>query len=155
MAMLLFKPELDQWKPGEHTGTFRGNNLAFVAAKTAIEHYWSNGDLTNAVFYKEKILRSRLEAIAEKHAELEIDVRGRGLVYGFEIKNDNAAAGQISAKAFEKGLVIETAGSEDHVVKFLPPLTIDEQTFEAGLERFEMAVDEVVAEKKERLTEEF
>jgi diaminobutyrate-2-oxoglutarate transaminase len=155
MAMLLFKPDLDQWKPGEHTGTFRGNNLAFVAAKTAIEHYWSNDDLTNAVFYKEKILRERLEAIAVKHPEQDIDVRGRGLVYGFEIRSDLSAAAEISAKAFEHKLVIETAGSEGQVVKFLPPLVIDEDTLNEGLERFEKAVDSVFNEKKERLGAEF
>jgi diaminobutyrate-2-oxoglutarate transaminase len=155
MAMLLMKPDLDQWKPGEHTGTFRGNNLAFVASKVAIDQYWSNDDLSNAVFYKEKILRKKLEEIAAKHPEYDIDVRGRGLVYGFEIRSDYAAAGEISAKAFEHGLVIETAGSEDQVVKFLPPLTIDEHTLNAGLERFEMAVDAVFAEKKERLGAEF
>ncbi len=155
MAMLLFKPDLDQWKPGEHTGTFRGNNLAFVAAKTAIEQYWSNDDLTNAIFYKEKILSERLEAIAAKYPEHDIDVRGRGLVYGFEIRSDISAAGEVSAKAFENHLVIETAGSEGQVVKFLPPLTIDEDTLREGLDRFEKAVEAVFNEKKERLGSEF
>jgi diaminobutyrate-2-oxoglutarate transaminase len=32
-SMVLMKPSLDQWKPGEHNGTFRGNNLAFVTAR--------------------------------------------------------------------------------------------------------------------------
>ena len=155
MAMLLLKPELDQWKPGEHTGTFRGNNLAFVASRVTIEQYWSNDDLSNAVFYKEKILRERLEAVAAKYPEYDILVRGRGLVYGFEVRSDMSAAGSISAKAFEKGLIIETCGSEGHVVKFLPPLTIDEETLKAGLDLFEAAVDALFAEKKERLGSEF
>lgn len=155
MAMLLMKPDLDQWKPGEHTGTFRGNNLAFVAARVAIDQYWSNDDLSNAVFYKEKIVRERLEKIAAKYPEHDIEVRGRGLVFGFEVRSDCAAAGEISAKAFEKGLVIETAGSENQVVKFLPPLIIDEETLNTGLERFEAAVDAVFRGKKARLKAEF
>jgi diaminobutyrate-2-oxoglutarate transaminase len=155
MAMLLFKPELDQWKPGEHTGTFRGNNLAFVASRVSIEQYWGNDDLTNAIFYKEKILHETLESIAAKYPGYDIEVRGRGLVYGFEVKSDISAAGEISAEAFKNGLVIETCGSEGQVVKFLPPLIIDEQTLKAGLERFEMAVDNVFAQKKERLGSEF
>ena len=155
MAMLLFKPDLDQWKPGEHTGTFRGNNLAFVAARVAIEQYWGNDDLTNAVFYKEKILRERLEAIAAKHPEQDIDVRGRGLAYGFEIRSDLSAAGEISAKCFENGLVIETAGAEGQVVKFLPPLTISEKRLKEGLERFEKSIDDLFNEKKNRLRAEF
>lgn len=155
MAMLLMKPDLDQWKPGEHTGTFRGNNLAFVASKVAIDQYWCNDDLSNAVFYKEKILRDALEKVAAKYPEYDIDVRGRGLVYGFEIRSDYSAAGEISKEAFARRLVIETAGSEDQVVKFLPPLIIDETTLREGLERFEATVDAVFASKKKRLGSEF
>jgi len=155
MALILFKPELDQWNPGEHTGTFRGNNLAFVAAKVAIDQYWTSDDLTKAVKYKEELLKSRLEAIAAKHPDYNIEIRGRGLAYGFEIKNDDSIAGEVSAKAFERKLVIETAGSEGQVVKFLPPLLVDEVTLNKGIDRFEAALEAVFAEKKERLTQEY
>ncbi len=155
MAMLLFKPELDQWKPGEHTGTFRGNNLAFVASRVSIDHYWENDDLSNAVFYKEKILRERLESIASKYPQYDIKVRGRGLAYGFEVNSDKSVASEISSKAFEHNLIVETCGSEGHVVKFLPPLVIDEALLTEGLKRFEAAVNAVFDEKKERLGSEF
>lgn len=155
MAMLLMKPDLDQWKPGEHTGTFRGNNLAFVAAKVAIDQYWSNDDLTNAVFYKEKIIRESLEKVAAKYPEHDIDVRGRGLVYGFEIRSDFSAASEISKQAFKRQLVVETCGSEGQVVKFLPPLTIGEKILKEGLKRFEAAVDAVFEGKQDRLSKEF
>ncbi len=155
MALLLFKPDLDQWKPGEHTGTFRGNNLAFVASKVSIENYWQNDDLKNAVKYKEAILKSSLEKIAQKYKAYDIEVRGRGLVYGFEIKSDKSFASDISAYAFEEGLIIETCGSDGQVVKFLPPLLIDENLLKEGLRRFETAIARVVTEKKERLGGEF
>jgi diaminobutyrate-2-oxoglutarate transaminase len=156
MALLLFKPDLDQWKPGEHTGTFRGNNLAFVAAKESIDAYWANDDLSNAVKHKEKILRSALEAIAEKHQDIyDIHVRGRGLAYGFEVRSDFSIASALSSKAFEKNLIIETCGSESQVVKFLPPLTIDEETLKEGLARFAAAFDDLASQKKNRLSEEF
>ncbi len=156
MALLLFKPDLDQWKPGEHTGTFRGNNLAFVASKVSLENYWQNEDLTNAVFYKEKVLRKKLEEIAQKHSDVfDIEVRGRGLAYGFEIKNDPTVAGEISSYAFEEQLIIETCGSEGQVVKFLPPLIIDEETLNEGLNRFERAITKLATDKKKKLTEEF
>jgi diaminobutyrate-2-oxoglutarate transaminase len=143
MALLLFKPELDQWKPGEHTGTFRGNNLAFIASRVSIEHYWTNDDLSNAVKYKEKIIKETLSAIAKKHESYDINVRGRGLVYGFEISSDYSIASEISAKAFEHGLIVETCGGDGQVVKFLPPLTISEDQLIEGLKRFEKAVDEL------------
>jgi len=156
MAVLLFRPDLDQWKPGEHTGTFRGNNLAFVASKVAIENYWQNDDLTNAVKYKEKILKERLEEIANKYKDdYTIEVRGRGLAYGFDIKDDNSIAGEISSYSFEEGLIVETSGSENQIVKFLPPLIIDEQTLNEGLDKFEKSVDRLFKEKKEKLSEEF
>lgn len=156
MALLLFKRDLDQWKPGEHTGTFRGNNLAFVASTVSLENYWQNDDLTNAVFYKEKILRSTLEKVAKKYKDdYDIEVRGRGLAYGFEIKNDISIAGEISGYAFKENLIIETSGSDNQVVKFLPPLVIDEETLKEGLRRFEVAVDTLFASKKEKLGQEF
>ncbi|PLY10398.1 MAG: diaminobutyrate--2-oxoglutarate transaminase [Arcobacter sp.] len=156
MAIVLLKPDLDQWKPGEHTGTFRGNNLAFVAAKVAIEQYWQNDDLSNAVKYKEKLLKETLEKIADKFKDsFDIEVRGRGLAYGFEIKGDNSVAGEISSYAFAEKLIVETCGSESQIVKFLPPLIIDEDTLKEGLKRFENAITKLVADKKEKLTGEF
>lgn len=156
MALVLLKPDLDQWKPGEHTGTFRGNNLAFVAAKVAIEQYWQNDDLSNAVKYKEKVIKDELQKIADKYKDdLEVIVRGRGLAYAFDIKNDNSVAGELSSLAFEEKLIVETCGSEDQIVKFLPPLIIDEETLLEGLKRFDKAVGRLVKEKKEKLTGEF
>ncbi|MGA1931179.1 diaminobutyrate--2-oxoglutarate transaminase [Arcobacter sp. YIC-464] len=156
MSLLLFKPDLDQWKPGEHTGTFRGNNLAFVASKTALENYWQGEELTNAVFYKEKILKERLEKIAQKHGvDNDIEVRGRGLAYGLEFKNDNSIAGDISSYAFKENLIVETCGSEDQIVKFLPPLIIDEDTLNKGLDRLETAIDKLFEDKKTKLSQEF
>jgi len=156
MALLLFKPDLDQWKPGEHTGTFRGNNLAFVASRVSMENYWQNDDLSNAVFYKEKILKKELERISSKYkTEYDIEVRGRGLAYGFEVKNDKSIAGQISEYAFKEKLICETCGSDGQVVKFLPPLIISEDLLLEGLKRFECAVDKLFADKKEKLSEEF
>ena len=156
MALLLFKPDLDQWKPGEHTGTFRGNNLAFVASKISLEKYWQNDDLTNVVKYKEKILKNRLEEIANKYCDtLDIEVRGRGLVYGFEIKNDPTVAGELSSYAFNNQLIIETCGSLGQVVKFLPPLLIDEELLIEGLNRFEKSFEQLLANKQKKLTQEY
>lgn len=154
LAVLLMRPELDQWKPGEHTGTFRGNNLAFVAAVQGIE-YWRSPDLSEAVKYKSNLLRKALEEMAKNElADYETDVRGRGLMLGLEIKNAGFP-GEISAKAFEKGLIIELAGSEDQVLKFLPSLTISEDELLKGLEIIRESIKEIVAEKEARLTEAF
>ena len=156
MALILFRPELDQWKPGEHTGTFRGNNLAFKAATTTIDKYWQNDDLSNAVKYKEKILKETLENLANKYKDsYDIEVRGRGLAYGFEIKNDTNMASDLSTQCFGEELIVETCGSEGQVVKFLPPLLIDEDILKEGLNRFEKAFDRLVQDKAEKLKGEY
>jgi len=150
LALLLFRSDLDQWKPGEHTGTFRGNNLAFVASYEAL-HYWDDMDLSNAVKYKSDIMRKEIEAIAEKYPELNASVRGRGMIFGLEIP-ELGFCSQISERCFENGLIIELAGADDQVVKFLPPLVIDEETLLKGLAIIDQSIGELIEEKKEKLT---
>ncbi|RJP93831.1 MAG: diaminobutyrate--2-oxoglutarate transaminase [Desulfobacteraceae bacterium] len=150
MALLLFRQDLDQWKPGEHTGTFRGNNLAFVASYECL-HYWDNMDLGNAVKYKSEVIKKELEGIAEKFPELGATVRGRGMIYGLEIP-EKGFCSQISERCFENGLIIELAGADDQVVKFLPPLVIDEETLLKGISIVEQSISELLEEKKEKLT---
>ncbi len=150
LALLLFRHDLDQWKPGEHTGTFRGNNLAFVASYEAL-HYWDNLDLSNAVKYKSELMRKKIKAIVEKFPELDATVRGRGMIFGLEVP-ERGFCSQISERCFENGLIIELAGADDQVVKFLPPLVIDEETLLKGISIVEQSIGELVAEKKEKLT---
>ena len=153
MSLLLFRKDLDQWRPGEHTGTFRGNNLAFVACRVALEQYWANSDLSEAVHHKGRLMGDFLRKLAERYKDTyTIDVRGRGMVYGFDIKDNPSFAGELSAKCFEENLIIETCGSESQVVKFLPPLVISEEQLMDGLNRFATAMDKLVDCKHESLT---
>ncbi len=133
LAVVLVRPELDQWSPGEHNGTFRGNNLAFVTATAALEHYWSDSSLTQSVERKGEIVRRRFARIAEDAPQLGASVRGRGLIQGL-VCGDRPAADAISARCFERGLIVETAGIDDHVIKFLAPLVIDDNDLEYGLD---------------------
>ena len=146
MALLLMRPELDQWKPGEHTGTFRGNNLAFVAATEALS-YWDNDDFADSIAHKGKIMEQELQRIANKYADLEIEVRGRGMVWGLDFGR-TGFAGEISSLAFKNKLVIELAGAEDNVLKFLPPLIIEEDTLREGLCIIDNVIGELLEQKK-------
>jgi diaminobutyrate-2-oxoglutarate transaminase len=149
MALLLMRPELDQWQPGEHTGTFRGNNLAFVAATKALE-YWDNDDLAHAVRHKGRIMETELRKIAEKYGEAITDVRGLGMVWGLESLIPGLP-GEISRRAFDKGLVIELSGADDHVVKFLPALTTEEDTLREGLATVDEVIGELLADKQRKV----
>ncbi len=142
MAILLMRPELDQWRPGEHTGTFRGNNLAFVAATEALS-YWDGEDFAEAIKYKGAIMEEELRKIVEKYPSLEIELRGTGMVWGLDIPR-NGFSGDVSAECFANKLIIELAGADDQVVKFLPALTIEEDVLREGLAIVDKAIGDLL-----------
>lgn len=143
-AIVLMKPELDQWKPGEHNGTFRGNNLAFVTAKEAINHFWSDDKFSNEIKRKADYVSTRLEAIVAQYGEGNFTHKGRGLFQGINCVNGDLA-GQITHAAFQKGLIIETSGADDHVVKLLCPLVISDENLKKGIDIIEESVKEICA----------
>ncbi|MEU4169557.1 diaminobutyrate--2-oxoglutarate transaminase [Streptomyces sp. NPDC026665] len=142
MSLCLFKPELDIWEPGEHNGTFRGNNPAFVTAAAALEAYWADGSAMEKQTRArgEQIERALISITEENLADVK-EYRGRGLVWGIEFK-DKARAARVSARAFELGLLVETSGPESEVVKLLPALTITPEELDEGLRTLERAVRE-------------
>ncbi|MDX2388300.1 diaminobutyrate--2-oxoglutarate transaminase [Sinorhizobium medicae] len=139
LSLLLLKPELDVWQPGEHNGTFRGNNLALVTATAALEKYWTDEKLSRAVVEMGRLMSKRLWQIVEGSHSL--SMRGRGMMLGLDCSTGKLAE-KIVRKAFEGGLVVERCGAEDQVIKLLPPLTIDEETLERGLDILDMSVHE-------------
>lgn len=143
MALVLIRPDLDVWSPGEHNGTFRGNNLAFVTATAALD-YWEHDGLTRAVAEKSEIIRARLQSWADAHPALGATVVGRGMLLGIRFA-DAGMASRISAAAFARGVVVETAGPSDEVLKLIPPLTIPDGLLELGLSRIEAALEEAVS----------
>jgi diaminobutyrate-2-oxoglutarate transaminase len=145
MALLLLNPELDQWQTGEHTGTFRGNNLAFVAATQALR-YWNNNNLANNIKHKSNIMETELKKIAGKYKEVIADVRGIGMVWGMESHIPEFSS-QVSLRAFEKGLMIEISGSQANVIKFLPALTIEETTLREGLRILDESIESLLVNK--------
>lgn len=140
-AVVLLRPELDIWAPGEHNGTFRGHNLAFVTAAAAMD-FWKDNSLGDEVRKKGEIVRERFQKIADKHKSFEATVRGRGFIWGLASKHVDLGS-KISEACFKRGLIIETAGINDEVLKFLAPLTIDKADLEKGLDIIDEAADEV------------
>ncbi len=130
MALTLVKPELDIFEPGEHNGTFRGHNAAFVTATVALEQFWQDDSLTRKVNRNARQVRDALLDIAANH---DAEVRGRGMIQGIEFA-DASIASAISQEAFKRGLIIETAGPNDEVIKTLPPLTISDEQLSRGLQ---------------------
>lgn len=144
MSLLLLKPELDCWKPGEHTGTFRGNNLAFVAAAETLRSYWKTDALSESLRRKNQVLAAGLEDILRRHPSLDARVRGKGFIYGVDIAQP-ATARAIADEAFRQGLILERCGAQGHVLKLLPPLVIDESTLQEGLNMLERSIALITA----------
>ena len=141
MALVFIRPDLDQWKPGEHNGTFRGNNMAFITATAAINHYWSDDEFAKSVVHKGNIISERLNRFAEDYGDGSFTARGRGMFQGINCVSGDLAS-DISLRAFKKGLMIETSGAEDQVIKLLCPLTISEEALNKGLDKIEESISE-------------
>ena len=139
MAITLIKPELDIWKPAEHNGTFRGNQLSMVAAKAGLE-VMLNEKVEKQVKEKEKIVKKYLE---ENIKYDNIDIRGIGLIWGIDVHNEELSR-KIVGECFDNGLILERAGRQNSVVKIMPPLTIDEDTLLKGLAILNNAIKNVL-----------
>jgi diaminobutyrate-2-oxoglutarate transaminase len=144
MALTLFAPELDVWTPGEHNGTFRGHNPAFVTATAALEHYWQDGRFAADVGRLSEQLHDGLEQIAAA-TEGSI-VRGRGLLTGIYYADPDAAQ-KIAAASFARGLLVETSGPRSEVVKTMPALTTSPGDLQKGLDILADAAEFVTGER--------
>jgi len=141
LSLLLMEQTLDVWKPAEHTGTFRGNQLAFVAANELL-NYWNEPEFLGQLKANCEASRMGLEKIAKQCPGASI--RGRGMMYGMDVV-DGELAGDIARRCFDNGLVIETAGARGQVLKFLAPLTIESQTLSDGFKCLEKSVLDAVS----------
>ncbi|WP_193074734.1 diaminobutyrate--2-oxoglutarate transaminase [Pseudomonas sp. FME51] len=143
-AVVVMRRELDQWEPGEHNGTFRGNNHAFVTAAAALEHFWTTDEFANSVKAKGTIIRDRMQKIVRRHGPDSLYVKGRGMMVGINCPDGETAAA-ICAEAFENGLVIETSGNHSQVVKCLCPLIISEEQIDKAMTILDAAFAKVMS----------
>ncbi|MCF6442197.1 diaminobutyrate--2-oxoglutarate transaminase [Pseudoalteromonas luteoviolacea] len=123
MSLVLIKPEYDIWEPGEHNGTFRGNNLAFVASAVMLNKYWSNILFQEELRAKSELLHCRLVFLQNKYAALNLKIKGMGFIKGIELGKAEHV-NEIIDYCFSNGLMLESAGKDDEVVKLLPPLIV-------------------------------
>ncbi|WP_407271580.1 diaminobutyrate--2-oxoglutarate transaminase [Radiobacillus sp. PE A8.2] len=144
LAITLIRPELDKFAPGEHNGTFRGNNHAFVTA-TASLTYWEDSNFEKQIKHKSDIIYKFLQHLVETYPEIKGEVRGRGFMVGIACDVDGLAP-KIAAQAFKLGLIMETAGPKDEVFKLFPALTIDEADLKNGLNIIEESIKSLVKE---------
>ncbi|MBW3694783.1 aminotransferase class III-fold pyridoxal phosphate-dependent enzyme [Vibrio sp. T187] len=151
MSILVFNKEIDTWKAGEHTGTFRGNQLAMVSGAKALEII-ERDNLVEHANIAGQYLRLGLENI-QKRVNCIAEVRGKGLMLGVEIKQTDGALNKfgepqsdgdltlaIQRSALERGLMVEKGGRDGSVIRFLPPLIISFEQIDFALRVFEQAI---------------
>ncbi len=143
MAITLLKPNIDEWLPGEHNGTFRGNNLGFIAATEALG-YWESDDFEISIMRKAQTIQSALEQMVSQHPGLKGEIRGRGLIQGIAFEIDGLAE-RLSEIVFRQGLIMETSGPRSEVAKLMPPLTIEDTTLEQGLKIVAAGMEQLAA----------
>ncbi|MEP2781119.1 MAG: diaminobutyrate--2-oxoglutarate transaminase [Pseudoruegeria sp.] len=129
MALVLLRPELDIWSPGEHNGTFRGNNLAFVCATAALETFWGDPVFAQHLQSLCAQMDQDTQALADR---FNLQRKGRGAMIGLQF-SDFAQAKFVQRSCVQQGLIIELCGPNDEVLKFLPPLTLTEAEWRRGL----------------------
>lgn len=142
IAVNLIKPEHDKhWAPGEHTGTFRGQGLSFIAGKTALS-YFEDDKLMTEVVSKGKQINQVLHTIAERHTQRGFEVRGKGMIQALDVVQGDFAKA-VASECFNQGLLIGPCGTGGRVIKLIPPLTIPDDDLSQGLTILSNAIDKV------------
>lgn len=149
LAVVVYQPELDLWKPGSHAGTFRGNQLAMAAGTAALNFIEEQGLVANAERMGDYLM-TRLRQLQRDFPCIG-DVRGRGLMVGIEIVSTAPGQGRVPAgdgvlaKAIQhnclrEGVILELGGRHGAVVRFLPPLTIGVAEVDTLVEKLQLAL---------------
>lgn len=146
MSLVLIHPDCDRWAAGEHSGTFRGNNLAFVSARACIEHYWRDDMFHTQVRENSDCLARELHALVERFSRRVpgLALRGRGMIWGLDVASALLAKAVCRA-AFRRHLLIESCGERDQVIKIMPPLVIPRDALMAGIDLIGTVLAEVAS----------
>jgi diaminobutyrate-2-oxoglutarate transaminase len=142
LALTLVRPDLDIWEPGEHNGTFRGINPAFVASTEALRTYWTDDKLEKSTLAKGEQVGRVMDGIVESMPGTPMLAKGRGLARGLSFETGEQAS-KVCRAAFDRRLLMETSGPEGEVAKVMPPLTVTDDELADGLDRLVAAVHDV------------
>jgi diaminobutyrate-2-oxoglutarate transaminase len=151
LSVMLYDRRLDQWEPGAHIGTFRGNQMAMATGKATLQ-YIKEHEIPNQVAQNGEYFTKQLQSIQKGMSSIG-EIRGRGLMLGIEIVNPTKAANKIGSfpafpelasciqqECFNRGLILEVGGRFSSVIRLLPPLIITKEQIDDVLQRFFEAI---------------
>lgn len=152
LSGVAYKEELDNWPPGKHIGTFRGNVVAFTAGNAAID-FMLKYNLAEHTQKLGGLMLTWLKEI-ERDADIVGDARGKGLMLGVELVKDKSTkepapefAAELRNYCHGHGLLIEIGGHYANVARFLPPLVLTEELALKGIEIFEAGIEKIMGKR--------
>lgn len=147
MSLVLIRPKYDIFRPAEHNGTFRGNQLSFVGGTAGINYFIEHQvdkEVQRKSYIIEKFIKDEIVSIDSR-----LSYRGIGFIWGIEFNAITPAmALQVVHEAFKNHLIIEVAGRKDGVLKIMPPLTIQDEILIEGLKIIKKSIKTVLAHQK-------
>ena len=143
MSLITYRPEYDVDLPqGFHLGTYRGTPLG-IAAGNAVLKYLSSTDILERVRRDGEAVRRRFEKVCAGVPQVG-EVRGRGFMIGIEMVEDPVTrapgqkiAIQLRREMLKRGLLMYTCGHFSNVLRFMAPLTIEDELIDRGVAIFE------------------
>lgn len=153
LAVLGIKKQYDAWQAGNHSGTFRGNQLAMATGLATLK-YLKENDMATYVTEIGAWFMSELKTLQQRYSRIG-HIRGRGLMIGMEVIDpslprqtdgshpaDSAMAASIQQACFKHGLIIEKGGRDGTVLRLLPPLNVTKDELRQVLEKLDRALQD-------------
>lgn len=151
-SMITYRREYDEdLPPGFHLGTYRGNPVALAAGDAILRHLKESDTLSRVSKVGARV-KAHFEEIASGSRSIG-EVRGLGFMVGVELVEDRKsrapsqpAARSLRDRMFRKGVLMHTCGHYGNVMRFMAPLTIEDELVGRGLEIFDSSLREVESE---------
>jgi diaminobutyrate-2-oxoglutarate transaminase len=151
ISAVLYKKSIEAWGPGDHVGTFRGNQVSLAACNGAMD-FIKKFPLKEHVSRMSDVLLKGLRELAQTYNAIG-DVREKGLMIGIEFVKDRVRktaypefATKFKQNCFQRGLIFEIGGHFSNVARILPPLVITETMIAKGLSLMKEALDTTMGE---------
>ena len=146
MALIAFHKDLDVWKPGDHIGTFRGQQYAMAAGRALLQTIQDENLPDNAAKQGEYLV-SALNDMQQRYPDMIGEIRGRGLYIGVEVSKDTADPGVLSGKIQQamlaRHIIMERGGRQSSVLRVLGPLTMTKDISDVFLNKLEDSLADV------------
>lgn len=154
LSVVVYNKNLDKWLPGDHAGTFRGNQIAMKAG-TVLMNRVSQPSFLAQVCEKGEFLKKKMLSLKEKVSIIG-DIRGKGLMMGVEFidptkpvdslgsyPSSGAIATTVQHECFKNKLVMEKGGRNSSVMRCLCALNITTEELSLMSDIFEKVVCEI------------